>query len=155
LVLGAAAAAAIAIAIHDSGGSSLLGGGGSSIPIKALAAYDPDGDGHENDPFVPRATDGSASTFWATQVYRCPDGGLGKAGVGIVLDAGSSRTVRTITIDSNTPGYTAEIESSSGPTGPFTVVSSPQKAASKTTFHLSGSAAEYYLVWITNRGNAG
>ncbi len=155
LVLGAAGAVAIAIALSSGGGSSLFGDGASAIPLKALAAYDPDGDQHENDQLVPRATDGSAASFWATEVYRYPDGGLGKAGVGIVVDAGSSRTVRTITIASNTPGYTAEIESGTSATGPFTVVSSPQKASAKTTFHLSGAAAEYYLVWITNRGSAG
>jgi len=155
LVVIAAVAAAIVAVLVSGGGSSVFGGGGGPVALKAVSAYDPDGDGHEMDQLVPRATDGSTATFWPTEVYRYPDGRLGKPGVGIVLDAGSATKVRTLTVDSNTPGYTAEIEAGSTATGPFTVVSSQLKASAKTTFRLSGTAARYYLVWITNRGTAG
>ncbi len=88
LVVAAAVAAGVVASLHSGGGSSLLGGGSKPMPLKAVAAYDPDGSppGQENNQLVPRATDASAATFWATEIYRYPDGGLGKPGVGIVFD---------------------------------------------------------------------
>ena len=154
VVVAAAIAVGVVLSLQSGGGPSLLGGGGKAIPLKAATAYDPDGDHHENDQFVSRATDGSLATFWATEAYRYPAGGLGKAGVGIVFDAGSTVKGRSITIDSTTPGFTAEIQAGDSPSGPFTADSSSQKAHSKTTFHLSGASARYYVIWITNRGTA-
>jgi eukaryotic-like serine/threonine-protein kinase len=150
-----AAVAAIAVAIWlGAGGSSFLGGGGG-IPLTAAGSYDPYGNNKVESPQLVRyATDGRTSTFWATEKYRYPDGGLGKPGVGLVLDAGSVVKAATITIVSDTPGYTAEIEAGDSEGGPFTADSSQQKAGPRQTFHLDGTSARYYLVWIVNRGTA-
>ena len=52
-------------------------------------SYDPFGNNHvENPTVVPNATDGNPDTYWSTETYY--DNVLGKPGVGIVLDAGSS-----------------------------------------------------------------
>jgi hypothetical protein len=103
---------------------------------------------------VPYATDGDPSTYWATESYRYPDGGLGKPGVGIVLDAGSAVALRQLVVTSDTPGYTAVIQSGDSPTGPFADDSSKEVAGATQTFQLDGTRARYYLIWIENRGSA-
>jgi eukaryotic-like serine/threonine-protein kinase len=161
----AAGAVALALTLGSGGGGGGGGGGGagsssgtsggsSPVTVKAAAAYDPDGDGHENDSSVPLATDGNPSTYWATESYRYPDGGLGKPGVGIVLDAGSAVALRRLVVTSDTPGYTAVIQSGDSPTGPFADDSSPEVAGATQTYDLDGTTARYYLIWIENRGSA-
>ncbi len=148
-------AAVAAVLLHDGGSTPGAAGDGGFAPIalRAVAAYDPGGDGHENDGLVGNATDGNPTTAWPTESYRYPDGSLAKEGVGIVLDAGAARTVHTITVVSDTPGYTAEIEAGGSAVGPFTAASGSQQAAARTTFRLTGAATRYYLIWITNRGD--
>ena len=116
----AVACAALVAALDRGGGSHGVSGGGTAapIPLVAVAAYDPDGDDHENDRLVPYATDGKASTAWVTETYRYPDGGLGKPGVGIVLAAPAAVRVHELTVTSATPGYSAEIEAGNSAGGP-------------------------------------
>jgi serine/threonine-protein kinase len=122
---------------------------GSVISLSGTRAYDPYGTGGEHDDYAPRATDGDTRTYWETEHYR---GGLGKAGVGVVLDAGSARSVKSLTVTSDTPGFTAAITAGSSAAGPFTADSSSQHVASRTTFSLAGRRARYYVVWITSLG---
>jgi eukaryotic-like serine/threonine-protein kinase len=150
----AIAAAALAYAVFGDSG-----GGGSSttpIPVRAVISYDPYGDNRVESPaLVPFATDGRQSTAWSTEVYNYPNGSLNKPGVGIVLDAGSPRELREITVTSDTPGYTAVIKAGPNEDGPyssFTTDSASVVAGSRTTFHLQGADERYYLLWITNRG---
>jgi putative peptidoglycan lipid II flippase len=155
--LALAAAAGVYELVRDSGTPAGTTDGGTSataIPVRAVSAYDPDGDGRENDGSVPNATDGNPGTAWTTEHYRYPEGGLNKPGVGIVLDAGAPATVHQLTVVSDTPGYTAEIESGPSPGGGFTPVSGPKVAGGRTTFKLSDAHARYYVIWITNRGGA-
>jgi hypothetical protein len=76
--------------------------------VDAVAAVDPAGDG-EHDSEVPNATDGNVETYWTTSRYSYPDGGFGKAGVGIQLE--TNRPPSTVVVQSNTPGFTADIRS--------------------------------------------
>ncbi|MGB2953505.1 MAG: protein kinase [Gaiellaceae bacterium] len=114
----------------------------------ATAAYDPFGDRHEHNEALSKATDGNPATFWTTEQYRS----FTKPGVGIVLDAGRSAAVRSLTITTDTPGYTAEIRSGSSAAGPFQSDSSSQRIDSSTTLDLNGKTARFYLIWITNLG---
>jgi hypothetical protein len=70
-----------------------------------------------------------------------------------VLDAGRTAKVARVTLTSDTPGFTARIESGGSPSGPFTPVSGTQTVSSSTTFTVSGTAARYYVVWITGLGS--
>jgi serine/threonine-protein kinase len=128
------------------------GGGTPSRPVtvRGVASYDPEGDNQVEHPeAVGFATDGHADTYWTTEHYS---GGLNKSGVGLVLDAGSKKLTQ-LTLTSDTPGFTAVIKSGSSTTGPFTAVSGSQQIGGQTTFSLrAGSAARYYLVWITDLG---
>ncbi|HEY7018556.1 MAG TPA: protein kinase [Gaiellaceae bacterium] len=130
-----------------------VGGGAAptkTITLRGVTAYDPPpGDGQEHDEAAPLATDRNPGTYWTTEHYQS----FSKDGVGLVLDAAAARTLTKLTVDSDTPGFRAQIKSGSSQGGPFTTtVSSSQLAGSSTTFKLHGSAAQYYLVWITDLG---
>ncbi len=121
----------------------------SIVQLNGVGAYDPYGDQTEHDSAAGNATDGNPGTYWNTEHY---DGALPKPGVGLVLDAGSSKQLTQLSIRSGTPGFTAVIKSGSSQGGPFTNVSDPQTVNGNATFTLDGKSAEYYVVWITNLG---
>ncbi len=152
LLAAAAIAAAAYVAIHDTASPPATGSGatiGGAIRLTAVSAFDPEGDGHENDGQVPLATDRSVSTAWQTEHYATSDFGNLKSGVGLVLDAGSAVKARSLTILSDTPGYTAVIKAGDSQTGPFADDSASELGGTTTTFDLNGTTARYYLVWIT------
>ena len=155
----AAAVAALAVALvrdngRTSGPPTARGGGGAPIALAGVGAYDPPpGDGQEHNEDAPKATDSSPSTYWETQHYRSSLASLGKRGVGLVLDAGSSVTVHHITVTTDTPGFTAEIQVGDSATGPFRTVSASKVVGGQTTFDLNDAHGHYYVVWITNLGS--
>jgi len=134
-------------------------GEASSKPVKLEAAvsFDPQGDdGEEHPSEVPYATDGDPSTYWTTSSYHYPAGGLGKDGVGIVLDAGRRVQPERVVVVSDTPGFTAEIRAGSGQDGPFDdVVAEAAQVGSRKAFDTGDAEARYWLVWITNLGANG
>ena len=132
------------------GGGSSAGVAGKPVRLRGLTSYDPEGDNHaEHNEVVGLATDGSTGTYWTTEQYSS---GLQKSGVGLVLDAGSATKLSKLTVASDTPGFTAEIEAGSSPGGSFTPVSKSQMVGERTTFSLSGDPARYYVIWITSLG---
>jgi serine/threonine-protein kinase len=155
LALAAACAAFAAVlllggASRHHGGSG--GGGGSSgspVQLSALGGYDPQGDGTEHNERAAWATDANSATAWATETYDSQDFGGLKDGVGLVLSAGSPVKLARLTVTTPTPGFTAEIQAGSAPTGPFSADSSSQTVEGSTTFTLNGTSAQYYVVWIT------
>jgi hypothetical protein len=152
-----AAVLAAVFAFTDSGGtlSSLahkVGGGGTvkAVRLTGATSYDPEGDNQVEHPeAVGRAADGNAGTYWMTETYR---GGLQKSGVGLVLAAGSPKKLRTLVVTTDTPGFTAQIQTGASSSGPFRPASSSQTVGRRTTFSLHGRAARYYVVWITDLG---
>jgi len=152
VVVAAVIAFVVAGGRHGSPGTGPGGSGGSGTPISLAGAraYDPAGDGQEHDSKAPLATDGDVSTYWDTEHY---DSGLGKPGVGLVLDAGSVRDLSSITVRTDTPGYTAEIlAGSSLSSSTLKIDSAKQQVGPSTTFALHGAHARYYIVWITDLG---
>ena len=148
-------AAGVYLLVHDTSSTpGTAGAGGPVVVVTAIAAYDPDGDGRENDAGVPLATDGSLSTAWQTEHYATSSFGNLKSGVGLVLDAGSAVKLDSLTIRSQTPGYTAVIRAGDSLTGPFTDDSASLVGGAGTTFSLNGASARYYVFWITNLGPA-
>jgi eukaryotic-like serine/threonine-protein kinase len=152
------AGAAFAAVLLLGGGSSPHGGGpgggsnstGAAVQLHGVGDYVSDPthpDAHANT--APFATDGSTSTSWTTQIYGDQQFGGILTGLGLVLDAGSSVKLVTVTVTTPTPGFTAEIEVGDSQNGPFTVDSSSQTVSSPTTFHLQGKTGQYYVVWIT------
>lgn len=171
LALAAFIAAMIAIAV-----SSMSSGGGSSspattttapvptvtrptptttapppkpVPVKlsAVGAYDPEGDGHENNSLAPLAVDGDPSTFWKTEHYTH---GFFKKGVGLVLDAGRRRALSRVVVRTDASGASAQIMLGNDPAGPFHPVSADRPLRGTTGFPLrKGAAGRYVVVWVT------
>ena len=155
------AAAAVGYAVWhadngSSGGNRPATGGTGSAPIALVGSgsYDPDGDGQEHPELASRATDDNPATYWETENYRSSLSSLGKAGVGLVLDARKTVSPTVMTVTSDTPGFTARIEAGDSPTGPFHAVSALRTAGTSTDFELDGARARYYVVWITNLGSS-
>jgi serine/threonine-protein kinase len=150
------ALALAALLVHRSSGhhgKHATHGAASARPVRltGVTGYDPYGDNHaEHDEDAPKATDGDLSTYWTTEHYDS----FTKPGVGLVLAAPRSERVTRITVRTDTPGFTARIESGSSESGPFPPVSPLQTVGSSTTFRVSGAAARYYVVWITKLAGA-
>jgi eukaryotic-like serine/threonine-protein kinase len=152
LIVAAVLAAVLALRGSNSGKTgSHSSTGGTVVALSGVRAFDPYGNNQtEHDSSAPSATDGDAGTFWYTEHYS---GGLGKPGVGLVLDAGRAKTVKSITVQSTTPGFTAEILAGDTLGSSMKVDSSKQTVGASTTFSLHGANARYYILWITNLGS--
>lgn len=86
----AAPAGPEAVSTTDAGVAS---GGPAPVTVVAATAYDPDGDGVENDDQVARVLDGDPTTTWSTVCYQSQYLGA-KRGVGIVLELGAATAAR-------------------------------------------------------------
>jgi eukaryotic-like serine/threonine-protein kinase len=155
-ILALIAIAAIVVGVLALGGSKgkpkpSAATGGAVVALHGVGADDPTGDG-EHDSEAPNATDHNPATFWQTSSYHFGGGSLGKPGVGVVLDAGRAAALKSVTVSSDTPGYTARIRVGDSATGPFADDSASQHVGSRTAFTLQGKSGRYYEVWITNLG---
>jgi serine/threonine-protein kinase len=141
-----------AILLSDTGGGS--SGGAPPRPagpvhFTSAAAYDPFGDGQEHDEAARAAIDGNDTTPWMTEHYR----DFTKQGVGIVVGAGHAVSPKTVSIVTDTPGFTAEIKAGNSAGGPFHTVSGSQTVAgTNASFSLHGGG-RYFLLWITQLGD--
>jgi eukaryotic-like serine/threonine-protein kinase len=156
----AIAVAALAFALvrddnHSPGSSSAAGGGGAGpVALSGVGAYDPPpGDGEEHDDEAANATDTSSATYWETQHYRSSFASLGKHGVGLVLDARRAVTLHQLTVTTDTPGFSAQIQAGDSASGPFRAVSDVKTVSGQVTFELRDAHARYFVVWITNLGS--
>ena len=150
LVAAALAAAGLYFAITRTSVGKL---GGFSPPAHArpvllagVGAWDPQGGDGEHDADAPLATDHDPSTFWRTEHYQSFD----KPGVGVVLAAPSARRLKSVTVTTDTPGFTAEIQAGPSAHGPFTAVSPSSVVGDRTRFAVQdGKPGKFYVVWIT------
>jgi serine/threonine-protein kinase len=153
LLLAVAAAVAAFLVLHKPAHTTPSHGStksGAVISLSGARAYDPSGDNSEHDSAAPNATDGNPATYWETEHYRS---GLGKPGVGLVLDAGAASKPTSITVHSTTPGFTAEILAGNSLGTSMKVDSSKQQVGGATTFALRGASARYFVLWITDLGS--
>lgn len=173
LLAGGALAVFIAAMIAIAIGSATSGGGGSrptavaqttiattepattastpprASPVKLTGsgAYDPEGDGHENNDLAPLAVDGNPATFWKTEHYNS----FRKTGVGLLLDAGQRRTFSRVLVGTDGDGSSAQIELGDDAAGLFHTVSTDRPLIGTTTFTLTkGAAGRYVVIWITS-----
>jgi hypothetical protein len=141
-VLGLVGAAAGLLLPDDDNGTAAPP---SPIALEAVGTEDPAGDG-EHDAEVGNAVDENAETYWTTSRYGFPNGGFGKEGVGLRLAA--NRPPSELVVETETPGFTAEVRSGDRAVAPA------QQAGATTTFELpDGSDATELVLWITNRGD--
>ena len=132
-------------------------------PVKIVTGteFDPEGDdGTENTDQVPRAYDGDPATKWETVTYRGNSkfGNL-KDGVGLIVDLGETRDVRTVTLQLDA-GADLEIRvpAEGNPSEPpkdsadqWRVVASEKKAGKDTEIVLEKPvASRFVMVYFTN-----
>ncbi|MDQ2984541.1 MAG: protein kinase [Actinomycetota bacterium] len=143
---------------------SLLGGGDGKgngppsprpvreVALQGVTAYDPEGTGGtgEHDKAAPLATDGNPETYWSTEHYNA----FQKQGVGLVVGAKRAVSLTKLTVNSTTPGFTAEIRAGGRESGPFRKVSGSQRVGDRTTFQVKTKPHQYYVIWITDLGGA-
>jgi hypothetical protein len=149
----ALAAAATALVLTNGDPNEATGGGGRAqdqpVQLAGVASYDPFGDDQSEHPeLVAEATDGDQSTYWTTSTYQSFT--QTKEGVGLVVDAGERAELASVTVVTDTPGFTAEIRAGNAQGGPFEqVVGASQSVGGRTTWELDGASARFYVVWIT------
>jgi eukaryotic-like serine/threonine-protein kinase len=148
-VLAVAALAALgAMALRDGDSGDPQAAPTQPVALMGIDSYDPEGDNQEeHDEAVARATDGDQDTYWYTEDY----GDFAKSGVGLVLDAGKTVQPRTMTVSTDTPGFTLVIRAGDQPQGPFDqVVSASRTIENRVRFNLRDAEARYFVVWITS-----
>jgi hypothetical protein len=124
------------------------------VAIADATDFDPlPGTGAENPEAVPNALDEDPASFWHTDNYYGPGFGNLKPGVGIVLDLGEQRNVRTLTVDAvgetsvefrAAPGATDMPDSADD----FTTIA--QGTGESLTLQAQDSVeTQFVLVWLT------
>jgi serine/threonine-protein kinase len=153
--------------IRGSGAGSLLdafGGGGdvtggAAVQVSSAKAFDPSGDGHENDANTGLAIDGKADTGWKTEGYNDRDITKLKDGVGLILQLDGTHTLNSLKVLSPTSDWTVAIyvADSAGPAladwGP-PVTTKAHLEAGTNDLDLDGAKGSALLVWILDRGDA-
>jgi serine/threonine-protein kinase len=155
VVLAAAVAVGAVLVLRNNGNGTPSGNTpGGAVHLRGIAAYDPIGGDGEHDADAPKATDGNPNTYWPTESYRTAPS-LGKAGVGLVLDAGRQVNLRQLSFTTSTPGLTAEILAGNSSSGPFDSVVGPSQTVSgrRAQYTIGGGAYRYYVIWITRLGD--
>lgn len=153
LILVAAALAAAGLyfavtrtSVGNLGGLSPPARSAQPVHLAGVGAWDPQGGDGEHDADAPKATDGNAATLWRTEHYRS----FAKPGVGVVFEAPSAKQLESVTVTTDTPGFTAEIQSGPSAQGPFSTVSPSRVVGDRTRFAIQGlKRARFYVVWIT------
>src|SRR5829696_332322 len=117
----------------------------------------PPGDQEEHPEEVALAVDGDPSTAWTTEKYSGGFAGVGKEGVGLVVDAGSPVQARELEVDTQTPGWSGEVYAANQQAPHLArwgkAVGSISNATEAETIPITLSEpARYYLVWITRLG---
>jgi putative peptidoglycan lipid II flippase len=113
----------------------------------SVTAYDPLGDGQENDSGASYANDGNPATAWKSENYF--DGQLHKPGVGLLLDLGSSHTVTGFRLETPYPGFEFRVEVGDDPSALASETGPTMTATSDDRRTIGPASGRYVLVWFT------
>lgn len=127
-----------------------------ATPVTGLTAtdLDPQGDGAENSEDVGNAVDGDPATSWTTLTYKqqLGPGGL-KQGVGLVVDLGASRAVRSVELSLAGAPTTLSLYLTDDPpveVGGLTAVADVEADTDTASVDLADAPTGRYLtVWLT------
>jgi hypothetical protein len=125
---------------------------GKVAEVVAVTSYDPFGDDAENADQVLLAVDSDPETSWTTSSYRKADMS-GKAGVGLLLDLGSTQEVFGVEVDFISAGHSAEIYVIKTDSPDFATElkfgdTNPNQSSSEVSSKDSVSG-RYVLIWLT------
>ena len=122
------------------------------IAVTGVGAYDPEGDGSENDSNATLATDGNRVTAWKSERYRST---FTKTGVGLIVDAGRPVKAKQVVVVTESPGYRAQVRVGASPKGPFVTASETKVTRLRTSFTLRPRSGRYLMLWITSMPDTG
>ena len=137
-----------------SGSASPTASGSAGAPeplaILKVEAYDPEGDGAENNNLTPKVYDGDKSTGWFSENYRSDTFGGLKKGVGVIVDLGPNKKPQTVELDIPHP---SDVEVYVGPDNRLegaTKVGEKTDADGTVTFDVPADVSgQYVVVWFT------
>jgi len=126
----------------------------TTLPIASVTDFDPEGDNTEHANQVDLATDGDPTTAWETMAYYHDPklGGL-KSGVGLLLDLGGAKKVRSVTVRVEGTGTDLQLRGATSrgqAASDYTVLDSAVGATGSVTLKPGKPTRERYLVvWLT------
>jgi hypothetical protein len=116
--------------------------------IRAVRAYDPYGDGSEDDSETSFAADGDVATYWHTENYF--DGTLtDKPGVGLLFDLGIDRDVSQVRVLTPVDGFRYDIGIGDSAAEARQAITGPYVAGRTDRVSVNGTG-RYVLVWCTS-----
>ena len=120
------------------------------LAILKVEAYDPEGDGEENNNLTPKIYDGDKSTGWFSENYRTDSFGGLKKGVGVIVDLGPNKKPQTVELDIPHP---SDVEVYVGPDNRLegaTKIGEKADADGTVTFDVPADVSgQYIVVWFT------
>lgn len=122
---------------------------GATIPIRGLAAYDPQGDNLENTAELGRMLDNNPATFWRSEGYNSPDFGGLKTGVGFSVDLGSATGVGSVVLDLTSAATVTAYAGNSAGTNGTQASASTNRAGTVTLTFPANTTAQVVTVWFT------
>jgi eukaryotic-like serine/threonine-protein kinase len=172
LIVLVGAGAIAATQLISSGNSPVGGGGGGGEPLEAgstveitgASAYDPQGDGEEDDSTIELSVDGNpTSTAWSTEHYDTPTFAGTKTGpdpgVGMYVDTEPAKPTAMI-VRTPTPGWDAQIfATSESPPKKLEEWGEPvaEVSGAKKTEEIALNVtkpAQHFLIWFTKASPA-
>jgi eukaryotic-like serine/threonine-protein kinase len=150
LALLAIAAIVVGLIAFDGTNGNNPSAAATAFPVAGVTSYDPFGPNQtEHSEDAAKITDGDHATYWTTEQYNDAPS-LNKPGVGVVVDAGRVVRLSRITVVTDTPGFTAEIEATNVEGGTPEKMSDSKITGSTTVFDITSSEPKrYYVIWIT------
>ncbi len=133
-------------------GSTPPEGGGTAEPLAILKveAYDPEGDGEENNNATPKIYDGDNGTGWFSENYRTDSFGGLKKGLGVIVDLGPNKKPQTVEL--NIP-HPSDVEVYVGPDNRLegaTKIGEKAEADGTVKFDVPADVSgQYIVVWFT------
>ena len=128
------------------------GTAGSPEPLAILKveAYDPEGDGEENNRLTPTIYDGDRGTGWVSENYRSDKFGGLKKGLGVIVDLGPNKKPQTVEL---VMPQQADVEVHIGPDNRLegaTRIGEKKGAEGTVKFDVPADVSgQYVVVWFT------
>ena len=130
----------------------------TQVRLPGAQGFNPLGDPKSEHPDPGLAIDNDPNTAWLTQHYY--GGNLGKAGVGLYIDARPGTAARVLEVRTKTPGWSATIYARTSlppmtwpdPGWQRIGAANSVKATQSIPLTTGGKRFSFFLVWITSLG---